>query len=147
MGYTADQKREYQRNWMRARRQEWISKQGGCVDCGSYEELEVDHVDPAQKEFEVASLWSRCLEVRERELAKCVVRCHECHANKTTEFRRNTGLVEVCRKIGPEGTAWCSGHQEFHPIAVFGSRADNWNGLREYCKRFRNEARKLGKQL
>lgn len=38
------------------------------------------------------------------------------------------------RKIGPAGTAWRQGHQEFLPVENFYSRKDHWNGLDPYCK-------------
>lgn len=38
------------------------------------------------------------------------------------------------RKIGPEGTAWCSVHEEFLPIEEFWSNKSRWNGLHSTCK-------------
>ncbi len=51
------------------------------MDCGSWDELEVDHVDPALKISH--SIWSWSLERRLAELAKCVVRCRACHLKKS----------------------------------------------------------------
>lgn len=38
------------------------------------------------------------------------------------------------RRIGPEGTAWCIGHQAFLPIEKFRSLDRRWNGLSERCR-------------
>ena len=84
MGYKDPKKqREYQNQWMRARRSAWIEANGPCVDCGSWENPEVDHVDPSSKSMHTANIWSRKKEVRDMELAKCVVRCKSCHIEKT----------------------------------------------------------------
>jgi 5-methylcytosine-specific restriction endonuclease McrA len=74
--------REYQNNWTRQRRQNWIDSQGGkCCECGSSDRLEVDHIDPTKKVSHRVFNWS--YERREVELAKCQVLCHECHLKKT----------------------------------------------------------------
>jgi hypothetical protein len=76
------------------RRQEWLSKNGPCVDCGSWENLEVDHVDPSTKDPRLRKgsgsvIFTWKAEKREKELAKCVVRCHECHMAKTIKNEEN----------------------------------------------------------
>lgn len=66
------------------RRQMLIDRLGGvCVDCGTDRNLEFDHVDPAQKEFDVSSNWSINLEDLLSEIDKCVLRCKPCHEIKT----------------------------------------------------------------
>jgi hypothetical protein len=35
---------------------------------------------------------------------------------------------------GPEGTAWCGGHQEFLPVDKFYKKESHWNGLQVNCK-------------
>jgi len=84
---TEDRKnylREFQKNWVKKRREEWIISQGGrCVYCGSSESLEVDHIVPEEKELQPAAIWSRKLSVREKELSKCQVLCSSCHQEKT----------------------------------------------------------------
>lgn len=73
--------REYMRRWMANRRFEWLSRNGPCVDCGSWTDLEVDHVDPSAKVDH--KVWSWSEPRRLAELAKCVVRCQTCHLRKT----------------------------------------------------------------
>lgn len=88
MAYTGDKKREYQRNWMRKRREAAVEYLGGlCVKCGSSEELEFDHEDPSKKEFNVNSLLSRRWEVQKLELDKCQLLCNTCHLDKTVSAR------------------------------------------------------------
>lgn len=84
MAYQGEAKRKYQRDWMEARRNDWIESQGGCcAECGSVENLEVDHIDPSKKTREPRDIWSRTASVREAELALCQVLCAECHKAKT----------------------------------------------------------------
>jgi 5-methylcytosine-specific restriction endonuclease McrA len=99
MGYKdPDQQRAYQRDWMTARRDQWISEHGPCAQCGSTDRLEVDHVDPGAKSMEPAAIWSLSAAKREAELAKCQVLCHDCHARKSaTEaaFGEEHGLAKL----------------------------------------------------
>ena len=85
MGYTGEQQREYQRRWLKARRNEWIDSQGGhCNQCGSTEALEIDHINRADKACNISTIWSRAAHVREAELSKCQVLCSDCHLVKTS---------------------------------------------------------------
>jgi hypothetical protein len=81
----ADQaaQRDYQRQWLASRRSEWLAAHGPCVDCRTWDRLQVDHVDAATKVTH--RVWSWAKVRREAELAKCVVRCEPCHFRKTTE--------------------------------------------------------------
>jgi hypothetical protein len=61
-----------------------------CVDCGTTDiaTLDFDHVDPATKVMEIGRMirrrnWSANL----REMAKCVVRCANCHRRRTLAQR------------------------------------------------------------
>lgn len=79
--------KEYQRNWMRARRQKWLQENGPCKHCGSWDSLEIDHIDPSLKTMQPTSIWSRTESVREKELANCQVLCKFCHLKKTLSER------------------------------------------------------------
>lgn len=72
--------REYMRQWTERRRAEWFAGKS-CAECGSTEDLELDHVDPARKVSH--RVWSWAKERREAELAKCRALCGICHAKKT----------------------------------------------------------------
>lgn len=76
-----EKRREYQREWIKARRAEWFASRS-CVRCGSTDRLELDHVDPSQKVDH--KVWSWSAVRREVELAKCQALCHECHKVKSS---------------------------------------------------------------
>ena len=75
----------YQRN-----RDKWLLENGPCQKCGSWDNLEVDHIDPSTKDPLVGypcpqSFWTWSPERRAVELAKCQVLCTNCHKIKTSE--------------------------------------------------------------
>lgn len=82
-----EKQREYQRQWMARRREEWLEANGPCQFCGSGEDLEVDHIDPEHKVSHRVWSWSK--ERREAELANCRVLCSDCHKERTAEYRRD----------------------------------------------------------
>lgn len=61
-----------------------------CVDCGESDVvvLEFDHVR-GSKVRAVSDMMSRTWEVLEREIAKCEIRCANCHRRKTARERPN----------------------------------------------------------
>lgn len=75
--------REYQRRYLRERREAWITEHGPCAACGSAVRLEIDHIDSASKEINVSQIWSYSQQRRDAELAKCQVLCFSCHRAKT----------------------------------------------------------------
>jgi hypothetical protein len=87
MGYQGDFKRQYDRERIATARAEWVASKGGvCVKCGSSDRIEIDHIDPALKEYKIATIWSRRKEIREYELAKCQLLCYDCHKEKTLGY-------------------------------------------------------------
>lgn len=62
-----------------------------CVDCGESDPvvLEFDHIDPSTKSFTIgnAAAQMKPLEVVKAEIAKCAVRCRNCHVRRTAENR------------------------------------------------------------
>ena len=102
MAYVGDQKREYQRKWIAKRRMDWIKKNGPCVDCGTWDDLEVDHNNADSKAFNVSQLWSlsKTNPRRIEELEKCVVRCVNCHLFKTVkQHERSHGYKHYLSKL------------------------------------------------
>jgi 5-methylcytosine-specific restriction endonuclease McrA len=75
---------EYQQQWYADRRKAWFDANGPCVKCGSFERLEVDHIDESQKVNH--RVWSWSEKRRSEELAKCQVLCYQCHLKKTVKF-------------------------------------------------------------
>lgn len=84
--------REYQRNWLAARRTTWIAENGPCAVCGTWSDLVVDHIDKTTKSVPVSKIWSWSAERRERELAKCQVLCVPCHDEKSRAEGGGTAL-------------------------------------------------------
>lgn len=76
--------REYNINRYHKRRQEFIELLGSsCVECGSREELEFDHIDPSTKLFSIGKLLNVGKIKALEELAKCQLLCKSCHKVKT----------------------------------------------------------------
>jgi 5-methylcytosine-specific restriction endonuclease McrA len=63
-------------------RRDWLFLNGPCRHCGSWDDLEVDHIDPTEKEIESNTLWRGAAARRAAELAKCQVLCKICHRMK-----------------------------------------------------------------
>lgn len=78
---TREAQREYGRQWIAKRRADWLTEHGPCYRCGTWERLEVDHIDRTQKVHHAVWSWSQ--KRRDAELAKCQVLCHDCHRAKT----------------------------------------------------------------
>jgi hypothetical protein len=93
-------KRAYDREWMKKRRDAWFAVNGPCVDCGSSENLELDHDDRSDKVSH--RVWSWSEERRNVELAKCVARCRKCHRAKTTEERKTWSTKAKKPTLGDE---------------------------------------------
>lgn len=58
----------------------------GCIDCGynkAPEALHFDHRDPAEKSFQISNNLTTNWEKVLVEIAKCDVRCANCHAIRT----------------------------------------------------------------
>lgn len=53
------------------------------------------------------------------------LKCNRPHSFSSNESRLFSG---------PEGTAWCGGHQTFLPIDNFYRSIGHWNGLQKKCK-------------
>ena len=75
--------RVYERN------KAWVMQykaQRGCISCGVSNPLvlEFDHRNPAEKSFTIGVRWPNIsLEALQKEVAKCDVRCANCHKIRT----------------------------------------------------------------
>jgi len=71
--------RNYQLDWMKDRRKNFIEKMGPCVFCGEteFEKMAIHHLDPNEKIDH--KIWSWSPERIESELIKCVSMCQKCH--------------------------------------------------------------------
>ncbi len=97
-----------------------------CYRCGkpieSAEELSVDHKTPWLDNEE--AFW---------DLDNIAFSHLLCNSLASDRSRPRPGGEKKTRKVGPEGTAWCQGHQAFLPIENFYNRKDHWNGKDPYC--------------
>lgn len=104
---------EYMAAYMNARyhrrRAEAVELLGGrCVQCGSTDALELDHIDRTTKAGELGRLFSRGEARYRAELAKCQLLCEECHRRKSADEQSvehgggKTGKKNCrCRLCGP----------------------------------------------
>lgn len=62
----------------------------GCIECGSKERLELDHINPEEKEWNPKrSMCSKKLtENFWKEINKCQLLCYDCHKEKTVNMQR-----------------------------------------------------------
>lgn len=83
MGMSKEQARVYHRSYYYKRRQKLYDFLGGkCVVCGATEDLEFDHIDPAQKSFDIKDNLTLSEAVKQ-ELEKCQLLCRAHHTEKT----------------------------------------------------------------
>lgn len=81
--HRAEELRRYRR-----RRETAIQEMGGkCVQCGSTERLELDHIEPHEKSFDISANWSIKPAKWAVEAAKCHLLCRPCHQQKTSRQR------------------------------------------------------------
>lgn len=75
------------RERIKSRREKWFSENGPCKICGSYEKLELDHIDPRTKDLRLKThsdaIWSWSDKNRILELSKCQILCFACHVKKS----------------------------------------------------------------
>jgi hypothetical protein len=73
---------------------------GACVQCGSTEGLQFDHVDPETKLGNVTDMLMYRLERLDAELAKCQLLCQPHHSEKTSSSH---GVPHGGGKAGKRG--------------------------------------------
>lgn len=91
MSYPPEKNKEYLRKRYAQQRASFLDYLGGrCAVCNTTEDLQIDHVDPTQKEFPVSRLWARRdLPKAYTELDKCQLLCEAHHIEKTTSEHKN----------------------------------------------------------
>jgi hypothetical protein len=82
---TVEAQREYQRRWVARRRATYFMDKV-YADCGTGEDLQLDHRDPSKKVDH--KIWSWSQERRAAELEKCQILCASCHWKKTLKSDR-----------------------------------------------------------
>ena len=133
--------RRYHKQWykdvMVVRRKAWFKENGPCVDCGTWENLELDHEDPATKVDHAVWSWSQTR--RLAELAKCKVRCHRCHARKSHRENLARDIWKGKRKTVMEEKARCSKCNQDLPVSMFHKDKYACNGRYSACKNCRRK--------
>ena len=90
-----------------------------CFVCGqkieTIEEFSIEHKLPWEGR-DIALFWDL------NNIAFSHVKCNRPHI-----------YGEALRKIGPEGTAWCTKHKKFFPVEYFGVNNTRWNNLADEC--------------
>ena len=106
-----------------------------CYRCGkiivSADDLSIDHKDSWIDNHD--SFWDL------DNIAFSHFLCNSLAADRKLPYKRER---VKSRKMGPPGTVWCQGHQDFLPIDNFYNRSDHWNGKDPYCKDCKREQRK-----
>ena len=76
--------REYHIKRYYVKKREIISKLGGkCKKCGATKNLQIDHINPKDKQFSVTLLLSFSWKKVENEIKKCQLLCKKHHMEKT----------------------------------------------------------------
>lgn len=138
MPLVGDRKREYDRLWMRQRRAAYF-KGKSCRKCGSEDDLELDHIDPATKLYKPSHLWSMSDKNQNKtnELAKCQVLCEECHGKKTADEAYQTKLIH------PAGT--CGKGHDLSLVGLYATPGKyNLQYKCKYCQRLKDRTRRGG---
>lgn len=69
-----------------------------CASCGVVADLQIDHIDPTKKEFNVSRMWGYAEKRFLEELNKCQLLCQSCHKSKTAgEQRKGHGTWGMYR--------------------------------------------------
>lgn len=90
--------KKYMRDRYARRREDALEYLGGrCLDCGSEENLQFDHIDPSSKEFNIGKILAGANEDKlYRELNKCQLLCEDCHKAKS---KRENANGNIARKM------------------------------------------------
>jgi hypothetical protein len=92
MVYTREQRKVYQAEYRRKRRDEAVEYLGGtCVVCGTTDRLEINHIDPREKAFNPSRFWGKLADYW-TEIDKCNLLCKDHHVEETRRQYRE-GLL------------------------------------------------------
>jgi hypothetical protein len=99
-------RRTYAREWIAARRKSYLEKLGPCKNCGTTEDLQVDHKDRTTKVSH--RIWSWATVRLDAELAKCQIFCGDCHRKKSFihsegQYDFSPTLIQKARQLHAEG--------------------------------------------
>lgn len=104
-----------------ALRKQWFAKNGPCTTCGSWEDLQVDHINPNTKVSWGYWRWTK--ERREEELSKCQALCRTCHLAKTAEEKAKNKRLYANNTSGCPGVFWNKLNRRWRARVSEGGRA------------------------
>ena len=86
MGNSNEYMKEYMKRRYYERRNYALNLLGNeCAECGSKDNLEIDHTDKYSKTLDIAKMWSVNKQRFLAELSLCQLLCTDCHKAKTSE--------------------------------------------------------------
>jgi hypothetical protein len=98
MGMSKEQARVYHRSYYYKRRQKLYDFLGGkCVVCGATEDLEFDHIDPAQKSFDLKDNLTLALKAKSIRIQAPIPGLGLVGVEVPNEKRDIVGIKEVLR--------------------------------------------------
>lgn len=105
MAWSKEERRKYMNDRYREQMDSFIQFLGGrCAKCGEVQGLNIDHVDPSAKSFDVGKLWGKGkLHLVFGELKKCQLLCDQCNRKKTDADLAGIARRKVVEKNGPDG--------------------------------------------
>lgn len=128
--------REYGKKWylevVAPRRVKWFEENGPCRACGSWDSLELDHINPDTKIHHAIWTWSE--QRREEELAKCQPLCYACHQKKSVRENFERGIYGRLKKDIVDGKTWCKDCNDYVPVENFDKDKYAANGCYSVCK-------------
>ena len=117
-----------------------------CVSCGNhyaYYNMQLDHIDPSTKLYNICELKNRKFDILQAELAKCQVLCALCHRRKSIieqkEKKYNLNRPEPikrhkCFYDASLGLKECFKCGHIKCISSFSKDRRSSSGLNSYCK-------------
>lgn len=124
-----EQQREYQRNWMKKRRDAFF-KGKECIECGSSEDLQLHHIGKKENH----RIWSWSEKRRNEELKQCVVKCKDCHMDEHYEEWRSPCGTDSAYSRGCR----CDSCKKAHSEYAADYRRRNHKKYNEYQRKYRN---------
>ena len=88
---------QWRKDYYQKRKAMFVARLGGvCVECGTTEDLEIDHIDPSTKSFEILKCYDHKLDKVLSEVDKCQLLCkthHKIKSDREASFEHGAGLT------------------------------------------------------